>query len=284
MCKYMKNVFQVIVLVAALCACQPAEEAAAPARAEVLANAPEGPVVATVNGERVSAPLLEVFARGRGLDPADPAQRQQALDQLIETVLLAQDAHAIGLTDDASVQAEVALAALLQLSGRRINALREAAPIGAAELQAYYQQEVARAGGEEFLLQHILFDNEAAALEAAGKAVQPGADFDALMAEYAAKGALQARELDWANLTQLPAEIGAAAQQLHDGEVRAVPVRTRFGWHVLRRESARAFTPPPLEQVRDGARRQLVERAVAEKVRTLRAAADIDLPGDPPPA
>lgn len=278
----MKSVLQVFVIcvIASGCAREeaaPADTAATPA---VLDAAPAGPVVATVNGEALTAPLLEVFARGRRLDPQDPLQRRQALEQLVETVVLAQDAKATGLAEQPDVQAEVALAGLLQLSGRRLRALRDEVPLGEEELTAFYQQEVERAGAVEVHLQHILFDTEAAALEAAGKALRPDADFEALMGEYAAKGALQARDLDWANLGQLPPAVAAAAKQMADGEVLAAPVQTRFGWHVLRRVASRPFTPPPLEEVREGARRQLTDRAIADKVKALRAAAEVEFPGD----
>lgn len=260
-----------------------ADESASDAAGAALVGAPQGPVVATVNGEALTTPLLDVFARSRGLDPTDPAQRQKALDQLVETVLLAQDARAAGLLEKPEVQAEVALARLLQLSGRRIAAYRDGVQVGEPELQAYYRQEVERAGSHEFHLQHILFADEDAALAAAGRALQPGADFEALMGEYAVagSGAEQARDLGWANLTQLPPEIGAAAAQMADGQTAPVPVRTSFGWHVLRRVESRPFQPPAFDQVRAGARRQLVERAIADKVKALRAQADIALPGQP---
>lgn len=273
------SVIATFIVFASGCADDPAEGDAGAA----LVGAPQGPVVATVNGEPLTTPLLDVFARGRGLDPAEPAQRQKALDQLVETVLLAQDARAAGLLEDPEVQAEVALARLLQLSGRRIAAYRDGIQVGEPELQAYYRQEVERAGTHEYHLQHILFSGEDAALAAAGRALQPGTDFEALMGEFAVagSGAEQARDLGWANLTQLPAEIGAAAAQMADGQTAPVPVRSSFGWHVLRRVESRPFQPPAFDQVRAGARRQLVERAIADKVKALRAQADIALPGQP---
>lgn len=279
----MKYVAQVFVIAALISGCSRQEQAPASADRTVLADAPAGPVVATVNGEAVTAPLLDVFARGRGLDPADPVQHRQALDQLVETVLLAQDAQAAGLADDPQVQAEVALAGLLQLSGRRLRALREDIAISEEQLAEYYQAEVERAGDSELHLKHILFPDEASALQAAGEALAGGADFDAVMAEYAAKGALQARDLGWANVGQLPPEIASAARQVGDGQTLAVPVQTRFGWHVLHRVASRPFTPPPLDEVREGARRQLVDRALAEKVKALRAGASIDTPGTDAP-
>lgn len=275
---YMKNVSYLIVIALFLSACSQQENAPAQRADAVLAGAPAGPVVATVNGEALTAPLLEVFARGRGLDPTDPAQHRQALDQLVETVLLAQDAHATGLADEATVQAEVALSGLLQLSGRRLQALRQDITIDEERIVDFYQQEVARAGDSELHLKHILFADEASALAAAGEALAEGVDFDALMAEYAAKGALQARDLGWSNLGQLPEPLAAAARGMGEGQTLAVPVQTRFGWHVLHLVAHREFTPPPLETVRDGARNQLIEQDIARRVQALREAATIATP------
>jgi len=277
----MKNpkTFLYLVVFALVAGCAAEEHPDAGAVEAVLAGAPSGPVVATVGGEEITTQVLEAFARGRKLDPANPEQRAQALEQLIETVVVAQDARAAGLAQQPEVRSELALARALLLSGRRLEALREGIQISDAELQEYYQQEVARAGNVELHLQHLLFASEEAALEAAGRALQPGADFEALIAEYGNGSGQQARDLGWANLAQLPAEIGAAAQQLADGQVSPVPIQSRFGWHVLRRVESRPFQPPPFEQVREGARRHLVDRAVAEKLEALREQADVVLPG-----
>jgi len=239
-----------------------------------LIGAPTGPVVATVNGEVITEPLLTVFARGRGLDPAIAEQRQQALDTLVETVLLAQDALQSGLAAKSEVQAEVALVRVQQLSGRAIADYRGKLNIGDAEIQALYEQEKQRAGDREYKLEHILFADEAAARAALEQALAPNADFSALMEQYAST-AKQARALEWSNVTQMPKEIAEALPQLQDGQVAPVPIQTAFGWHVLRRAESRPFTPPPLEAVREGARRQLTENALKDYVSGLRSKAKI---------
>lgn len=238
-----------------------------------------GDPVAVVNGETITTPMLEVFARGRGLDPADPASRNRALDSLIENVLLAQDAQARGLTARPDVQAELALVRLQQLAGRTLAELRAGAQVSEAEVRAYYERESARTGHIELNLQHILFADEAAATAANERALAAGADFGALMAEYAAGGALQGRDLGWGNLTQLPPELAEAAQRIPDGQVAPLPVQTSFGWHVFKRVASRPFTPPPFEQVEAGARKQLVDQQLAEKVRALRTEARIEITG-----
>lgn len=238
-------------------------------------SAGAGPIVATVNGESITAPMLDVFARGRGLDPEDPGARQAALDALIENMLLAQEAESRGLTARPEVQAELTLVKLQQLAGRTLAEMRNDAPVSDAQVQAYYERERERTGNIELHLKHILFAEEAAAAAMIERALPPGADFDALMVDAPSHGARQARDLGWANLTQLPPELAQAANALPDGQVGPLPVQTSFGWHVFKREASRPFSPPPLEQVAEGARRQLVDKHLGEEIQALRTRAKI---------
>jgi len=255
---------------------------AAQVPSQAVVGAPAGATVATINGETITAPMLDVYANGTSTVPADPAKRQLALESLIENVLLAQDAYARGIAARPEVQAELTLGRLQQLAGRNLSEYRLAVQITDEQLQAFYDQEAARTGRIELNLKHLLFADQVAAITAVERAIKPGADFDALITEYAAGGARQARDLGWANLSQLPPELVEATKSLPDGQVAPLPVRTSFGWHVIKRAASRPFTPPPLEQVKDGARKQLTDQAIAEQVKALREKAKIELP--PPSA
>jgi peptidyl-prolyl cis-trans isomerase C len=282
----LKKALYLVVVTSFLCACGGKPEGSAASSAanatSVLQGVPAGASVATVNGEVITEPMLVVFIKGRGADPADPTARQLALDALIENVLLAQDAQARGVAARPEVQAELALVRLQQLAGRSLSDLRSSTSIGDDQLKAYYDQETARTGGIEVNLKHILFAEETPAMAAAARALAAGADFDALMAEYAAQGARQARDLGWANLSQLPPELAEATKAVTDGGTGPLPVQTSFGWHVFKRVASRPFAPPPFEQVKEGARKQLVDRAVADKVKALRASAKIETPATTP--
>ena len=271
-----RNVLYVAVAAAVLVGCgAQAPGGGASGAQTALYNPPAGNTVVTVNGEAVTEPLLGVFARGRGLDPANPVDRQKAIDLLVDNVLLAQDAIASGVAAKPDVQAEVALVQLQQLAGRAMASYRDDVDVGDPALRAYYEQEAKRAGKVELHLQHILFEDQASATAAALDAAKPGADFEAVMAEYAAKGAKQAKDLGFGNLSQYPKELADAALTLKDGDVGPLALKTEFGWHVFKRVASRPFAPPPFEQVRDGARKQLTDQAVQDKAKALREEATI---------
>jgi peptidyl-prolyl cis-trans isomerase C len=273
--------FFVLLMTACLTACG---GAGGPERSldVALVGAPDGPLVASVNGEPITEPVLNVYAGARGLDPADPTQRKQALDSLIDNVLLAQDGVATGLAARPEVQSELALVRMQQLSGRALAEHRSRLEVTDAQVEAYYRQETERAGDTQWRVEHILFAEQAPAQAAVLRALE-GSDFEQLMAEYAQGQALQARSLEWGNATQLPAELVVALRQLQDGQVAPVPIETPHGWHVVRRAESRPFAPPPLEQIHAGARAQLLERAVAEHVAALRARSNIVTSGQPTP-
>ena len=251
--------------------------------ARVLQQAPQGPMVAVVNGESVTQPVFETFARGLGLDINQPEQRQQALDRLIESLLLAQTGLSGSEAGADSLTSELALGRMQVLAAHQLKALRAEARINEQQLRDYYAREVERTGQVEYQAQHILYADQAAAVAALAEARAPGADFEALMQKHAAT-AVQARDLGWANRTQTPPEFAEVLAQLADGEVAPVVVQTRFGYHVLRRAGSRPYQPPAFEQVRAGIEQQLQQQAIAERVRALRAAAQITAPGASAPA
>lgn len=258
-------------LVVLLVGCGGGADAPAPLRA--LTDLPPGPVVAVVNGESITEPVLVLFAKARGLDPAQPEQRQQALDALVENVLLAQDAIASGLMAKPEVMAEAALVRVQQVAGRAIADKRASLSVDEAQIQALYDQERARAGDTEWQIEHVLFADRAAAEAALPTVTAEGADFSALLGSFPA--AKQAKALDWSNATQLPEQIVTALKQLKDGETAPVVIESSFGFHLLHRVASRPFSPPPIDSVREGARQQILESALKDYVAALRAKAQI---------
>lgn len=249
-------------------------EAAAP-----LVSEPEGAVVATINGEAIGEAMLARVARNRGLDPSDPAQREEALDLLVETVLLAQDAVADGLTARPDVRTELDLLRIQALASRHLSETRAAMNLDDAQLREFYQQVVAHTGNQELHLRHVLFADEAAA-RAAVPQLLAGADFDAWVAGLDRETVRESGDLGWLNLAQLPPELAKVAVTLPDAGVSPEPIQSRFGWHVIQRVGSREFAPPAFEQVREGIRKQAGDKHLEEKIAQLRARAKIELQGE----
>jgi peptidyl-prolyl cis-trans isomerase C len=245
---------------------------------KALIGTPPGNLVAMVNGESITQPLLDVYAKGHGFDLSDAKQRQAALDSLIDNIVLAQALLGSELATQPEVQAEASLVRMQQLSGREMSTLRSAVKVTDQELRAYYDSEVKRTGDKQYRLQHILFSDESSAVATLLETQAEGADFVAIMQAKSAS-ALQAKELDWGHLGQMPPEFATVVPQVADGTVVPTVVKTSFGYHVLRRAESRPFAPPSFDSVKEGARAQLIQQAVADQVKALRSKAKITSAG-----
>jgi peptidyl-prolyl cis-trans isomerase C len=243
-----------------------------------LAVPDPGPVVARVDGMALHQSLLDAIARGRNLDLADPAQRQRALDELVEYAVLVSAAHAQPELAAADVRADIELNALAARANAVLARVGAIADPDEAALRAEYEQQRAVNGELEYAVSHLLVEDEAAAIEAAGQ-VLAGQAFDAVQQAFKDR-AKQAIDLGWIKLGQVPPEFAAALRTLQPGQTTPVPVQTSYGWHVIHLRETRPLTMPPFEQLREGIRRMLVANASRAAVVALKERARIEIVAD----
>ena len=115
-------------------------------------------------------------------------------------------------------------------------------------------------------LHHILVDNEAQAKDLIAK-IKAGASFEDLAKQYSKDpgSGKNGGDLDWSSPQAYVPEFGAAAQKLKKGEMTPEPVKTQFGWHIIRLDDSREIAPPPLEQVKP----QIAQQIQQEKLQAF---------------
>ncbi|HEY2397109.1 MAG TPA: peptidylprolyl isomerase [Rudaea sp.] len=242
----------------------------------------DGPIAETVNGTPVPQALLESVARARNLDLAKREQREQALALLTDYVLLAQAAQQNGFQAEAQFRADVEAARLQGLANATLAQMQQQAPITDAVVRAEFDAQVARAGKLEYDFTQLLFDNADDALKAESEIVSGKAFADVYKA-WRAK-ARQAKSFTRVRADQVPEELAKTLSELKNGETTKVPVKTRFGWHVVHLDIVNPFTPPPFEQVKDSVRQTLLRRVGQERLHQLKDQAKIEYPpGVSPP-
>lgn len=238
-------------------------------------------VVARVNGMeiRFSDLLLaeEETAQALANVPED-VKFEYLLSLLIDRVIVSSDARTKGLTDDPGVQRRMAYyenKALrdvywTQLISSRISdeAAKEFydAQIGSVETQ------------EEIKARHILVATEEEA-QSVIDALGAGGDFEALAKEHSTgPSGAEGGDLGYFTAGTMVAEFNDAAFALQAGEISA-PVKTKFGWHVIKVEDRRVQEVPGFDLVKD----QVIEALAQQEGRTMmdemRAAAAIEIVG-----
>jgi peptidyl-prolyl cis-trans isomerase C len=231
-------------LLVVLLAAVTAPSFAAPAKAE--AN------VAVVGGKVIPASRLEtIVAAQKAQGQADTKELRDAIkERLIALEILAQEATKSGVEkkDDVKLALDTGRQQIL------INALMRdylsRNPLSAADIQAAYNAEKASRGDTEYRAFHILVEKEDEAKAIIAK-LKAGAKFDELAKQSKDPGsAAKGGDLDWAPAGQyVPAFAGALAA-LKKGQFTEAPVKTEFGYHVIKLEDTRPVTFPTLEELK----------------------------------
>jgi peptidyl-prolyl cis-trans isomerase C len=243
------------------------------------ATPPADPLVARVDGEEIRLSDLANAAQElpeelRGA----PAQMLYPLllDQMIAGRAVAAAARRAGLDKDDAVRARIRRAEEQELQQAYLS--RElAGRVTEERIRAAYDAEIrARPAEEEVRARHILVPTETEAREALAE-IRAGADFNAVAQRRSAgPGAREGGDLGFFKRSDMVPEFAEAAFALPVGQMSSAPVRSPFGWHVIRVDERRAAPAPGFEEAREAIRQRLFEGEIAGVVERARGAAKIE--------
>lgn len=221
--------------------------------------------LATVNGKTIPAARLEqvvkqVVSQGKQADT--PQLREAIKKDLIGREVLIQEADKQGFGTRAEVKA--------QLENVRqsiiINAMQadyiKKNPVKDADIKAEYDKFKAQAGDKEYHARHILVASEAEAKDIIAK-LKAGGKFEELAKVSKDGSASNGGDLGWANAASFVGPFSAAMVALKNGQTTDVPVKTQFGYHVIKLEETRAAKIPSLEEVKGQVAESLQQKKLA---------------------
>lgn len=255
------------------------------AHAQTAAPAPSGKaVVATVNGETiteadVTLALEDLASQVPNLPP--DRQRQVALDFLIEVKVAAQAAKGEKFEDSDDFKRKMVYARERILMERLLNRAGEKAANEAA-VRAFYDEQVKQLKPvEEVRARHILVEGEEDAKKIHAR-VKGGEDFAKVAAELSKDpgSGKEGGDLGFFTKEQMVKEFADAAFALKASEISA-PVKSQFGWHVIKLEERRNRPVPAYETVKDRLAQALGQKAQGDLIAELRKKAKIDMPTAP---
>src|SRR5215211_4422644 len=235
------------------------------------------PVVARVNGADIRASDLSIAEEELGSNlpaMAGEAKRDYLVAYLSDTLLVAQAAETQKLADTADFKRRLAFARNKLLSETLLQQEAKAA-LSDTAMRKVYDDAVKQMGAEkEVHARHILVETEDEAKQIAAELKQ-GADFNELAKRSKEPGAAErGGDLGYFTKDQMVPAFAEAAFKLEPGKV-SDPVKSEFGWHVIK--------------VKDQIETYLARRSQSEMVAKLRADAKIErveakTPAAPTPA
>jgi peptidyl-prolyl cis-trans isomerase C len=232
---------------------------------------------AIVNGKAIPKARVDEFvatltAQGR---PDSPELRTAVREELIAREIFVQEAEKKGLARNTDVQRQLESTRQDILIRAVIRDHLKTNPVTDADVKAEYDKLAKGSGDKEYRPRHILVETEA---EAKGiiDQLKKGGKFEELAKKSKDPGsAANGGDLDWNGPDTFVKPFSEAMVKLEKGKYTEMPIKTDFGWHVIRLDDVRDPQPPPLEQVGPQIRQELERRRVQQLQTDLKAKAKI---------
>jgi peptidyl-prolyl cis-trans isomerase C len=246
------------------------------------------PVVAKVNGVEIRQSHVDLaeedLAEQIAQLPAE-ARREYLITYLIDMQLVDKAAEDQKLAQSVEFARRLTFAKNKLLMDTQMQSVGKDAVTDAA-LRKVYDEAAKQIGDEqEVRARHILVETEADA-KALLAELKKGTDFAALAKQKSKDpGASEGGDLGYFTKDQMVPEFAEVAFKLNKGQT-SDPVKTQFGWHIIKVEDKRKRDVPSFDQVKPQLESYLVRKAQADYVSKLRESAKIERTGGgptPPP-
>lgn len=229
--------------------------------------------VAIVNGKpipksRMTALEQQLARSGR---PVTPDMQNQLRDELIAREILMQEASKRGIDATPAFKDQLELARQSILIRELFNDVEKKNPVTDAELKEEYAKFLAANSGKEYRARHILVDSEDEARKLIAQ-IKGGAKFEDV-AKKASKdpgSGANGGDLDWASPNNFVPEFSDAMVKLGKGQMTDTPVKSQFGWHIIRLDDARDVKLPTFEELKDQQKAQLRNQLMQQKLAKFR--------------
>jgi len=236
------------------------------------------PVLAKVNGSEIrqSDVALAEEELGPSLAQMDPAtKKDNVLSFLIDMKIVSKAAEDKKVENSEDFKRRLAFTRNRLLMDSLLASEGKAATTDEALKKVYEDASKQITGEQEVHARHILVEteDEAKAVEAE---LKNGADF-AELAKKKSKdpGASDGGDLGFFTKDQMVPEFSAVAFALEPGKI-SDPVKSQFGWHVIKVEEKRNRKAPDFEQVKGQIETYVTRKAQADYVSKLREAAKVE--------
>lgn len=235
--------------------------------------------VAVVNGKAVPLARVEALSQqvARSGRQVTPEMQQQIKDEVIAREIFIQEAQKMGLDTSEDFKSQMELARQTILIRELFTNYQKTHPVTDADIKAEYDKFAAANSGKEYRARHILVEKESEA-KAIIAQLKKGGKFDDIAKKSSKDPGSGAKggDLDWAPAGNYVAEFATALTTLTKGQTTETPVKSQFGYHVIRLDDVRDAQLPKLEDVKPQVSQQLQQQKLAKYQEELRAKAKIE--------
>lgn len=231
----------------------------------------------TVNGTAISKTTANLFIdeqKAKGA-PDSPELQKAVREELIRRELLVQEAKKAGIDKKADVVAQAEAARQALVIRAYVQDYLKKHPISDAQLKTEYEQVKAKLGSTEYKARHILVKTEDEAKTIIAN-LKKGGKFEELAKQSIDPGTKDnGGDLGWSSSSNFVKPFADALSSLGKGKMTEAPVKTDFGYHIIKLEDTRPLTAPSFEEVKPRLLQQAQQQMIAKMVEDLRGKAKI---------
>ena len=206
---------------------------------------------AVVNGKAIPKAKLDKMLASAGQVANNPELRDRARDMLITRELINQEAIKRGVINNDGIQEQLEHARLNILVGAVFEDYIQREGVSEAELKTAYDQVKSQFSGKEYKVRHILVEKEADAKSLIAK-IKAGEKFEDLAKANSKDpgSAVNGGDLNWMNPQALVPEFSKAMVALDKGQMTDKPVKSQFGFHIIKLEDVRESKVPTVAELK----------------------------------
>lgn len=235
--------------------------------------------IAIVNGKpvpkaRAEALLQQAIKQGQ---PASPDLEAQVRDEVVLREMFQQEAEKRGLAATADYKSQMEFARQSILIRELFADYQKKNPVSDADVRAEYDKFKAQSAGTEVRARHILVEKEDDA-KALITQIKGGASFEDLAKKNSKDPGSGANggDLDFANPNSYVPEFAQALLKLKKGEMTETPVKSQFGYHVIRYEDSRPAQFPEFDAVKPQIQQRIQQQKLGQFRDEIKAKAKTD--------
>ena len=251
----------------------------AAAAALLLPLAAQAQNVAIVNGKAVPKSRVDVLLQQaqRAGQQVTPEMQGQAREQVVLREIFAQEAEKRGIAQTPDYKSQMELARQSILIRELFEDYKKKNPVTDAEAKAEYDKFKVQNSGVEYRARHILVEGEDEA-KALIAQIKGGASFEELAKTKSKDPGSGANggDLDFAKPENYVPEFSQAMMALKKGEMTDTPVKSQFGWHIIKLEDTREAQFPDFDAVKPQIQQRLAQVKLQTYQESLRKAAKTD--------
>ena len=235
--------------------------------------------VAIVNGKAVPTARMDALAQqvARSGRPITPEMQGQLKEEVIAREIFMQEAKKQGLDTTEDFRTQMDLARQTLLIRELFANYQKTSPVTDADIKAEYDKFAAANSGKEYRARHILVEKEDQA-KAIIAQLKKGGKFDEIAKKSSKDPGSGANggDLDWANPSNYVPEFSQALIKLTKGQTTETPVKSQFGYHIIRLDDVRDAQLPKFDDVKPQIAQQLQQQKMVKYQEELRAKAKIE--------